>query len=1081
MNQHHHQETLLLQQPTVSNDQIAFVHAGDLWLVARSGGEARRLTAQKGAKSTPSFSPDGQWIAFSGNYDGNTSVYVISKDGGSPQRLTYHPGDDLVRGWTPDGHHILFATNRDTPAMKHHRVFQVSPNGGFPEALILPMADRLALSPDSKLVAYTRIPEPFWSWKRYRGGQAVPIWVLDLETYDYAEIPNEEANDAFPCWLSETVYFLSDRNHTMNLFAYDTRSQTVSQLTYHDDFDVRSLTAGHNILAYEQAGRVHLFDPATCQSQPIPIRVTADLPYTRPTHKRVDRYIRSVALSPTGQRALFEARGEIFTVPAKKGDIRNITATPGVHERSPAWSPDGQTIAYFSDANGEYELVLSNQTGREKQFITLGEKGFYYTPTWSPDSKKIAYTDKALNLYYYDLDKQVHVHVDTDNYDHPLRSLSPVWSPDSQWLAYSKRHDNHIRVITLYHVATAVTHSITDSMSDATTPCFSKDGKYLFFAASSNFGLNTGWLDMSSLERPIYSNLYVVVLDKETPSPLQPESDEELDNGENEPADTDEAEEKTETAVDSSKEKKKAETAPVKIDFDGLDQRILALPLPSRFYSALQTNEDKLFYLDALPNQGLDSDTTFAHTLRTYDLKERKSERFLDSVEDYWLSHNGKKLLYRSKGDQYTIVDTEKKPDPSNGKLNLSKMEAYVDPKAEWAQMYEDVYRIQRDFFYDAEMHGVDWAGVREKYRPFLPHLGHRSDLNFLIAEMIGELVVGHAYVGFGDIPARDYVPVGLLGADYEIVDGFYRIQRIYSGLNWYPELHAPLTQPGVQVSEGEYILAVNGRPLQAPTNIFTLFERTADRQTELTISATTRMEDGRPVTVVPIANDKGLRHWSWVEANRQKVNTATNGRVAYVYMPDTAVSGYASFNRYYFAQLDRAAVIIDERFNGGGLVADYVVDLLDRPLLSFWATREGKIFKTPNASIFGPKVMIINEYAGSGGDALPQFFRRRNLGKLVGKRTWGGLVGIYDYPSLMDGGFVSAPRLAIFSPEGEWEVENVGVYPDIEVEMEPKAVIAGRDPQLEKAIEVVLAELEANPVPKLKRPSPPKRAYTAS
>ncbi len=1062
-------ETLLLKQPTVGAGYVAFLYAGDLWIADRDGSNPRRLTAHPGEKSTPMASPDGQWIAFSGNYDGNVCVYVASRDGGSPVRLTYHPGVDRMRGWTPDGQHVLFASARSSATMRYNRLYTVPVAGGFPEPLPLPMAERGAYSPDGRKIAYTRIPDPFWSWKGYRGGMTPAIWLLDLATCDYEEIPHENASDTFPCWIGDTVYFISDRCGVMNLFGYDAGTRAVTQLTHHDDFDIRSLTAGDGLLAYEQGGRIHLFDPDKKKSKTLHIRINADLPHTRARFFKAAGAIRSAGLSPTGARAVFEVRGEIVTAPAKKGDLRNLTRTPGACERDPAWSPDGQQIAYFSDEHGEYELVIADQTGlKEKTFIPLGKKSFFYKPTWSPDGSKIAYTDKALNLYFIDLAEKKPTLVDTDSYDHPWRSLNPAWSPDGQWIAYTKRLPTHIHAVFLYNVSTAETHQITDGLSDATWACFSPDGKALYFTASANFGLNTGWLDMSSYERPERRGLYLAVLSKDDPSPLAPESDEEPAKKE-EPGEN-QAEEK------QDKEEKKKKTVAVKIDLDGLDQRILALPAPEREYVALQAAENKLFYLELLPNQwGSAKPPLFA--LHIYDFKERKDDIVVDRVRGYWLSADGKKLLYQGeKNGDYVIIETDKKPEPGKGKLALESLEVYVDPRAEWRQMFDEVYRIERDYFYDAAMHGVDWDAVCARYRPFLEHVGHRSDLNGLFAEMMGELRAGHVYVAGGDVPGPTPVKCGLLGADYAIVDGYYRIQRIYAGQNWHPELRAPLTEPGVNVAVGDYILAVNGRPLRAPANLYQLFEQTAERLVELKVGAAPDLSQARSVTVKPIEDETALRHWAWVEGNRKRVAELSGGKVAYVYMANTSLEGYNSFNRYYFAQLDKQAVVLDERFNGGGSVADYIIDMLSRPLLCHWATREGAVFNTPLASIPGPKAMIINEYAGSGGDAMPLFFRRRGLGKLVGKRTWGGLIGIFDYPPLMDGGFVSAPRVAIFSPDNEWEVENVGVPPDIEVEMTPREVIAGHDLQLEKAVEIVLEELRQNPPPPVQRPAPARR-----
>ena len=1087
----HQKETLLLKQPTVSESQVAFLYAGELWIAARDGSQPRRLTAHAGRKVVPMFSPNGEWIAFSANYDGNTSVYVISKEGGSPRRLTQHPSEDWVRGWTPDGKQILFASSRASDSSRNRRLFTVPLEGGYPTVLPLAMAERGAYSADGSRLAYTAYGEAFWSWKRYRGGQTVPIWVLDLASYEMVEIPHVNASDTFPCWLGGAVYFLSDRSQTMNVFRWEPGAQVVEQVTFHEDYDVRSLTAGGGVLAYEQGGRIFLYDPIAVSAAPLSISVAADLPYTRPHFSKASYAIQNCGISPSGLRALFEARGDIFSVPAKKGDTRNLTRTPGSCERYPAWSPDGQSIAYLSDARGEYELVIGDQKGSKPIQIDLGKRSFFYSPLWSPDSQKIAFTDKGLNLSYIELESKKLVTVDTDTYDHPERSLNPAWSPDSAWIAYTKRLDNHIRAVFLYELATGQKTQVTDGLGDTTDACFSRDGKYLFFTASSNYGLNTGWLDMTSYERPVQRSLYVVVLNKEDPSPFAPESDEEkkaeeATGGKDVPKpEGAAADQPAGSGSDQPSDAKSGGDVPpkpapvkVKVDLDGLSQRILAFPIPARGFANLQSVENRLFFLETLPHQGLENDN-FAYQLNVYDFKERKAELFIDKLHGYWVSADGKKLLYHFRDKhKYAIVGTEKRPDAGEGALDLDGMDIYVDPKAEWKQIFREAYRIHRDYFYDATLHGLDLEAAYQKYLPFLDHVGHRDDLNYLLSEFSGELVVGHAFIGGGDIPDGPRVSIGLLGADYEVTpEGYYRFKRIYKGQNWHPELRAPLTEPGVNVQEGDYLLAVNGQALRAPVDVYSLFGKTADRITDLLVSPTTNPDEGRTVSVKPVYNETSLRHWAWVEANRQKVDQLSNGKVAYIYMPDTGSGGYEAFNRYYFAQLDKAAVVLDERFNGGGSAADYVIDLLNRPILSYWATREGKEFATPNASIFGPKVMIINELAGSGGDAMPLYFRRRGLGKLVGKRTWGGLVGIYDYPAFIDGGFFTSPRMAIFNPDGQWEVENEGVAPDIEVEMTPKLVLEGRDPQLEKAVEVVMAELEASPFQRPSRPAPARRA----
>lgn len=1060
-------ETLLLRTPAVSEKAIAFVWAGDLWVTDLEGedkGEARRLTVHPGVESDPCFSPDGEWVAFSGNYDGNQDVYVVSVRGGSPRRLTYHPASDVARGWTPDGRRVLFSSDRDAYSY-FHRFFTVAKEGGFPDALEIPMGFRAAYSPDGKSLAYTPLPDPFLTWKRYRGGATPPIWIFDFATREVTSVPHERASDSWPVWLGRTLYFLSDRAGTMNVFSWELGARQVRQLTRHADFDVRSLSGRGNLLVYEQGGRLHRLDVRGGSSRPLPIRLDPDLPSVRP-HFAPARTFQSAAISPTGARAVFEVRGELITLPAEKGDARNLTRTPGVHERDPAWSPDGRRIAYLSDQGGEYHLRILDQRGLEApRVISLGDPTFYYSPKWSPDGKKIAYTDKRLNLFVLDLQKGKPVKVDSDTFDNPERTLDPSWSPDSRWIAYTKRLDNQLRAVFVYDVAAGKARQITDGRSDAVSAVFAPDGKHLYFAASTNYGLNTGWLDLSSLDQPVLRDLYVAVLTKDTPSPFAPESDDE-----------------PEPELDARRVVAAAEgelTAPVTIDFDQLDQRILALPVSSGDYANLQIGADGTLYFLA-QEPGAEAG---GGTLYRFDFGDREATPVLKGLLDYWLSRDGGRLLYEAAENKVGILDTaelkEAGQEIADGALPLGEVQVWVEPRAEWNEMFEEAWRIERDFFYDAGLHGVDWPAVQRKYRPFLAHLGHRADLDYVLSEMLGELSVGHGYITPGDEPQEAAVPVGLLGADYRIENGRYRIARIYSGENWNPELKAPLTAPGVDVKAGDYLLSVNGQPLTPPTNLYSLFANTAGKQTVLTVSARVPGEkpdkaDGvRRVTVVPIEDEGALRQRAWIEANRRKVDAATGGRVAYVYLPDTGSEGYSSFIRYFFSQLDKQAVILDERFNGGGQVADFIVDMLNRPLLGNWATREGKGFTSPTAAIFGPKALIVNEYAVSGGDALPYFFRQRGLGKLIGKRTTGALIGVYDYPELLDGGTITAPRLAFYSAEGKWAIENEGVAPDIEVEMTPKRVIEGQDPQLEKAIEVVLKELEQNPVPQPPRPAP--------
>ena len=1082
-------ETLLLRQPAVSRDAVAFVYAGDLWLTGFEGGAARRLTVGPGVETAPAFSPDGRLLAFTGEADGNRDVYVVPAAGGTPRRLTFHPGDDTVRGWTPDGARVLFGSSRDTPSGAE-RLFTVAAAGGFAEPLALPEAYHASFSSDGKRLAYTPLPDAFQTWNRYRGGQTPPVWLFDLASHEVEAVPHPDASDTRPLWLGATVYFLSDRDGTMNLFAYDTASRQVAQLTRHRGFDVESFggtPAGTGArLVYEQAGRLHLLEPGAA-ARPLPVRIAPDLPALRPRFVKPGTFA-SAGISPSGARAVFEMRGDLVTLPREKGDPRHLTRTPGAHERDPAWSPDGTRIAYLSDEGGEVHLRIVDQAGlTAPRIVSLGDPSFYYRPLWSPDGRRIAYTDKRLNLWVLDLEARGAKprRVDTDTYDHPERSLDPAWSPDGRWLAYTKRLDNHLRAVFVHDVQAGNSRQLTDGRSDATSPVFGPEGRHLFFTASTNYGLSTGWLDMSSVGRQVLRSLYVAVLAKDSPSPLAPQSDEE---GEDEDAEEDGGEDGDDAKDDGKAGRKGAAAADededaeepvrVRIDFDRLDQRILALPVAAGDYRRLQIGEDGvLWFLEEAPGPGPET------RLHRFDFDSREAEVFLEGVSDYHLSRDGARLLYSTREEETGILDTsEEEPAAGDGALALDEVQVWVEPRTEWAAMYDQAWRIVRDYFYDAGLHGLDWPAVREKYRPFLAHLGDRADLDYLFSELLAELSVGHAYVFPAADRDREVVKVGLLGADFEVADGRYRITRIYGGENWNPELQAPLTAPGVDVRVGDYLLAVNGRPIAPPDDVYSAFLGIAGKQTVLTVSAKAAAKPGdreaRTATVVPVDSDRGLRHRAWVEGNRRKVEAATGGKVAYVYMPNTANEGYESFTRYYYSQLDHDAVILDERYNGGGLVADFILDMLDRPLLSYWATREGKVFTSPAAAIFGPKVMIINEYAGSGGDAMPYLFRQSGLGKLVGTRTWGGLIGIYDYPILQDGSTITAPRLAFYTAEGKWAVENEGVAPDIEVAMTPKLVIAGRDPQLEKAIEVVMEELKAKPVERKPRPAP-KRIET--
>jgi tricorn protease len=1080
---------LLLQKPALSRTQIAFVYAGDLWLVSRQGGDARRLTTGPGLETDPVFSPDGSQIAFSGEYDGNLDVYVVSATGGQPRRLTFHPGPDRALGWTPDGKQVLFRSARHSYS-RFNRLFTIPVKGGFPTELPLPMAEQGAFSPDGSQLAYVPfwnrrgLPNGFISWKHYRGGKASPIWIARLSDSKIEKVPRKDSNDWGPMWVGERVYFLSDRSGAVTLFAYDPATKKVAQVLDNDGLDILSASAGPDAIVYEKVGSIHLFDLKSGKSRPVDVRVRGDFPAARPHFVKVGKQIREARLSPSGVRAVFEARGEILTVPAKKGDVRNLTRTPGVAERDPAWSPSGKWIAYFSDESGEYALHLRDQRGAgEVRKISLGSPpSFFYHPVWSPDSKKIAYTDKRLNVWYVELATKKLTRVDTDTYDSPYRALDPAWSPDSRWLAYTKQLRNHLRAVFVHSLRTGKNHRLTDGMSDARSAAFDRNGKYLYFTASTDVGPTTGWLDLSSFNRPVSRSVYVIVLRKDLPSPIPFESDEETAEeetqgiGEKARGSDKNGKKKPAAEPDEKKGKKaKEKPKPVRIDLEDIDQRILALPIPPRNYTRLTAGKSgKLFLLegDRLPRFG-----QFGGTLHRFDLEKRTTDKLLEGVSSFEVSHDGGKMLYsrkmlNSRKERWFIGGTESAASPAE--LKVDAMEVRVEPRAEWRQMYREVWRIQRDFLYDPGHHGLDLKAAAKKYEPYLAGVASRADLNYLFNEMLGNLNIGHLYVGGGVEPRQESARTGLLGADFRIENGRYRLARVYHGENWNPSERAPLTQPAVNVKAGEYLLAVGGREVRGGDNVYRLFEGTAGKAVVLKVGPRADGTGAREVTVVPVESEAALRHLAWIEDNRRKVDKLSGGKVAYVHLPNTAFAGYTNFNRYFFAQVGKQGAILDERFNGGGMAADYIIDYLRRPLMNYWTTREGADFTTPLGAIFGPKAMIVNEFAGSGGDAMPWYFRKAKIGPLIGTRTWGGLIGIYDYPPLLDGGQVTAPRLAFWKPEGDWEVENRGVAPDVEVDLDPEAVRSGRDPQLEKAVQVVLEAIKKNPPPRHRRPAYP-------
>ncbi len=1047
----------LLRQPTISETSIVFVHANDLWKVDKAGGAAVRLTSNIGGESNPHFSPDGSMIAFTGQYAGNSDVFLIPVEGGEPKRLTWHPGADIVTGWTPEGE-VLFRSGRSGYPTALNQFWMVSTEGGMSTMLPIPRAASGEISPDGKYVAYN--PITFWDseWRNYRGGQAQPIWIVDLNSFDLVQTPrtdNERHTD--PVWHDGSVFYLSERDYANNIWSYNPATEKEKQWTFHSDFDVKSLDAGGGMIVYEQGGYLHRLNPETGETYQISVTVAGDMSWGRERWEEPSAFqMTNPALSPTGKRAIFEVRGEIITVPKEDGTWRNLTKSSGNADRAPVWSPDGSQVAWFSDKSGEYSLMISDQFGAEEpRSIELPNPTFYFQPAWSPDGKFIAYTDTDYNLWYVNVESGKATTFDTDGYAHPNRTFNPYWSPDSKWIAYVKLLDSQFKAVHVHNVETGETHMLTDGMSDAITPVWDESGKYLYFLASTDFGLNTGWLDMSSYDMSVTRGLYMIVLSDDEPSPILPKSDDEKVK---------------EESSDSKEDEKDSETSVV-IDVDGIAERTLSLDIPTRNYQGLLRGpEGTVFIFEAIPNQGT--------KLHKYEVKDQEVSTFLSSVNAAVVSEDRKSLLYRS-GGTWGIVETsggEKKV--GDGSLALSGVKLKIKPQEEFGQMFRDGWRFMRDFLYVDNMHGAPWNDVYEWYAPWVKHAKHRSDLNYVIDIMSGEVAVGHSYVSGGDFPDLENVPAGLLGADISLENGAYRIKKIFTAESWNPNLRAPLSGPGIDVNEGDYILAVNGVEIESDQNYYKYFEGTVNRQTQLLVNDTPNTSGARLVTVVPIANEGGLRTRHWVEENRRKVDEMSNGQLAYVWIPNTGNGGYTYFNRYYFSQQDKRGVVLDQRNNGGGSAADYIIDVLNRDLHGFFNSKAGdrRPFPSPGAGIWGPKVMIINERAGSGGDLLPFMFKKEEIGPLIGTKTWGGLVGTWDTPRLIDGGRIVAPRGGFYNMDGEWDVEGIGISPDIEVMDTPKESMNGGDPQLEAAIKEALRLLEGYPNPILETPADPVR-----
>jgi len=1087
--------------PDIYKDKIVFSSAGDLWLVASSGGEARRITTDPGLELFPKFSPDGKWIAFTGQYDGNFNVYVMPADGGEPKQLTFEPDpaavpermgpNNQVITWLPDSQHILFLSRRDTFNDWFGRLFKVSIDGGLPERLPIDKGGLTSFSPDGTKIAYNRIFRNFRTWKRYTGGMAQDIAIYDFKNNTYERITDYPGTDTYPMWHGDTIYFGSDRGpeHRINIYSYSLKTKQTKQLTDFKDYDVDWPSLGPDAIVFSNGGYLYTFDLKSQKAKKLTVYLPGDRDLARPHWANVARYVTDFNISPEGNRAVLTARGDIFTVPAKEGSIRNLTQTPGIREKYAAWSPDGKWIAYLSDRSGEDEIYITPQDGMGKETrITTDGKMFRMPPLWSPDSKKLLFADKDLRLSYVDIEQKTPVQIDQGKY---FDITEYVWAPDSKWVAYAKQEENTNSAINLYSLADKKITPVTTSFTSSSSPAFDPGGKYLFFLSQRDYNEVLGVYDFE-FSNPKATRVYLVTLRADLPSPFAPQSDEAGKKPEESTG--------KDQAKPGEKEKKEAEDVAknFRIDLAGIENRVVAVPMPPANILRLQAGKNGVYYSTA-PIRGLSGPLPGEHpAIHVYDMKERKDNVLLTGASSFELSFDGSKLLYAGArgGDAddgedagprsrtYGIIDAKPSASPhkvGDGALNLSSLDMRIDPRAEWKQMFNEAWRQERDFFFTASMNGVDWARERDRYAPLLPYVADRYDLTYLLGEMVGELSNSHTYVGGGDYPNLHPVNLGLLAVDYELdaASSLYRFKKIYAGENWNPRLRSPLTEPGVVVKEGDYLIAVNGRDLKAPQAPSELFVNTAGQNVTLTVNSQPTAAGARNVVVKPISSEYELRQLDMVNTNRRKVDQATGGRVGYIYIPDMGGNGLNEFVKQFFPQIRKEGLIIDVRYNGGGFVDQLIFERLRRILAGMDSARNFASGTIPDVVFNGSMVCVTNAYAASDGDIFSYFFKKYHLGPLIGMRTWGGVRGIRGYVPLLDGGYLTRPEFSVYGLDSKWVIENYGVAPDIEVDNMPDLVMKGQDPQLEKGIEVVMKAIKEHPKHLPPRP-PDLPAYPA-
>jgi len=1067
----------MMQNPDVSKTHIVFTYGGDIWIVPKEGGTALKLSSPAGQELFAKFSPDGSQIAYNGIYNGNFDVYVIPTMGGLPTRVTHHGMSDRIIDWYPDGKNLLYVSSMNSGKQRFNQFYKVSMNGGLPEKLPVPYGEMASLSPDGKKIAYTPISQAFRTWKRYRGGWHANIWIFDLEKNTAENISNSTTNDEFPMWSGNKIYYLSDRGKDFraNIWSYDLNTKENKQITTFTDFDIHFPSLGPSDIVFENGGKIYLLNLTDEKYRKVNIKLVTDELTLMPKVEKVANLMQGAWLSPDGKRAVVEARGEIFSVPAVNGPIYNLTKSSGVAERYPAWSPDGKYVAYWSDRSGEYELTVRNmeKPSEEKQLTSYGP-GYRYQLFWSPNSKMLAFIDKAMEIKIYDMEKDKTYDVDKALYFYQgnLQGFTVSWSSDSKWLAYSRDLETQKGAIFLYNVADNKTHQVTSGYYGDANPVFDPDGKYLYFTTNRN--INPVYSDIdNTFIYPNTTNIVAVTLNDEVLSPLAPKNDTtsvKKEEPKKDDAKKDEKKDEKKDDKDTKKDEVKDKPKEIKITLENFENRLVVLPAAPGNYGSIAAVSGKVIYLRT-PNAGAANKNK---SVVYFDLEAREEKTIIDDADYFQVSADGKKILL-GKGNNYSVVDIA--PTQKMEKMMpTAQLEMTINPKEEWKQIFNDVWRFERDFFYDPNMHGVDWKEMREQYGKLIDNCVTRWDVNFVLGELIAELNSSHTYRGGGDTDEAPTKNVGYLGINWEIAGDAFRIKKIINGAPWDSEVRSSLLMPGLKVKAGDYILAVNGEALDVTKDPWTGFEGLADKTVELTINSKPTFDGARKITVSTINDETRLRNLEWIESNRKRVEDATNGKIGYIYVPSTGIDGQNELVRQFAAQYKKDGLIIDERFNNGGQIPDRFIELLDRKPLAFWAVRDGMTWQWPPFANFGPKVMLINGWSGSGGDAFPDYFRKAKLGPLVGTRTWGGLIGISGAPGLIDGGSVTVPTFRMYDPDGKWFKEGHGVDPDIEVIDDPAQLAKGVDPQLERGIQEVMKLLEKNPPANPKHPAYEKR-----